>query len=518
MKRFFCTSLLLCFLPLAAWSQSLPPDFDGFVSRVLEEFDIPGAGIAVVSEGQVLLADGFGVLDMEAGVEADAHSLFGIASNSKAFTATALGLLVERGQLEWDRPVVEYLPWFRLSDPYVTAELTIRDLLVHRSGLAPYAGDLLWWPPTELSRRTIAERLKYVPLSTSFRSAYAYDNVLYLVAGEVIESISGMTWEEFVRTQIMDVVGMADSNVLHSAAGEGVNVAQPHARVDGVVRKIAPFASDNTNPAGGVNSSAADMARWMITQLNEGTTPDGARLFGEATARELRSPVTPIPVSPPHPLLAPQAANFAGYALGFHAQDYRGEFMLTHGGVLPGYFSRLAMIPGRELGVVVMLNGESGRAHRAIVYHVLDHLMGVESPHDWLGAYAQLEADSRAQSGSDPFAWPDPPSRPIRARASSAYTGDYQDAWYGHVYVEPAAEGLRMRFEHSPSLEGDLVHWDGDTFIARWDDRELRADAYVTFVVDPSGRESHRIEMSWVSDATDVSFDYHDLDLRRARK
>ncbi len=517
MRRILCTSLLLCTLPLAAQSQRLPADFGDFVQRVLAEFDIPGAGIAVVSDGEILMADGFGVLDLESGTQADAHSLFGIASNSKAFTATALGLLVEQGLLEWDRPVVDYLPWFRLSDPYVTAELTIRDLLVHRSGLAPYAGDLLWWPPTELSRRTIAERLKDIPLATSFRSAYAYDNVLYLVAGEVIESLSGMTWEEFVRTQIMDIVDMPDSNVLHSAAGEGVNVAKPHARVDGVVRRIAPFASDNTNPAGGVNSSAADMARWMITHLNQGTTPDEVRLFGEATARELRSPVTPIPVGDPHPLVAPQAANFAGYALGFHAQDYRGEFMLTHGGVLPGYFSRLAMIPGRNLGVVVMLNGESGRAHRAIVYHVLDHLMEVDPAYDWLGAYAQLEAASRARSGTDPFAWPDPPSSPIPARDGTAYAGDYQDAWYGHVYVEQREERLRMRFEHSPSLEGDLVHWDGDTFIARWDDRELRADAYVTFVVSPDGR-SHRIEMTWVSDATDVSFDYHDLDLRRVGK
>jgi CubicO group peptidase (beta-lactamase class C family) len=517
MKRILWALLLVCTLPLVARSQSLPVDFGEFVQSVLDEFEIPGAGIAVVSKGEVLLADGFGVLDLSSDTEVDAHSLFGIASNSKAFTATALGLLVERGLLEWDRPVVDYLPWFRLSDPFVTAELTIRDLMVHRSGLAPYAGDLLWWPPTELSRRTIAEKLRHIPLATSFRSAYAYDNVLYLVAGEVIESVSGMTWEEFVQTQIMDVVGMRDSNVLDSAAGEGVNVAQPHARVDGIVRRIAPFASENTNPAGGVNSSAVDMARWMITHLNQGTTPEGARLFGEATARELRSPVTPIPVRDPHPLLAPQAANFAGYALGFHAQDYRGEFMLAHGGVLPGYFSRLAMIPGRNLGVVVMLNGESGRAHRAIVYHVLDHLMGVEAPHDWFGAYAQIEADSRARAGADPFAWPDPPSSPIPARDAVAYAGDYEDAWYGHVYVEPGPQGLRMRFEHSPSLKGDLVHWDGDTFIARWDDRELRADAYVTFVVTPHGGLAHRIEMSWVSDATDVSFDYHDLDLRRVR-
>ncbi|MFT5515695.1 MAG: CubicO group peptidase (beta-lactamase class C family) [Rhodothermales bacterium] len=504
-------------IPVSAFAQQLPADFDAYVDRVLAEFEIPGAGVAIVANGKVLVAKGYGVLDLETTAKADEHSLFGIASNSKAFTATALGLLVEDGLLEWDRPVVDYLPWFRLSDPYVSAELTVRDLLVHRSGLAPYAGDLLWWPPTELSRRTIAERLKYVPLSTSFRSTYAYDNVLYLVAGEIIQTLSGKTWEEFVEQRILDVVGMTDSNVLHSAAGAGQNVARPHARVDGVVRPIAPFASDNTNPAGGVNSSATDMAQWMLTHLNEGLTPSGVRLFGAQTARELRSPVTPIQPGTPDPLLAPMATDFQGYALGFHAMSYRGEFMLTHGGVLPGYFSRLAMIPGRRLGVVVMLNGESGRAHRAIVNHALDLLMDAQPPHDWLTAYATLEANDLAAAGGDPFAWPDPPSNPVRMRADDVYIGRYEDPWYGSVFVEKGSMGLRMRFEHSPSLNGDLVHWDGDAFVARWDDRELRADAYVTFVVTPAAGGAGAIEMSWVSNATDVSFDFHDLDLRRAR-
>jgi CubicO group peptidase (beta-lactamase class C family) len=513
MRSLFLLALAAQFAMSDASAQ-VPPDLDAYVEQVMSTFDIPGVGLAIVQEGEPVLVKGYGVRDMGAGAPVDEHSLFGIASNTKAFTATALGLLVEEGLLAWDTPVVHYLPWFRLSDPYVTAELTIRDLLVHRSGLAPYAGDLLWWPPTTLDRRNIAERLQHVPLSTSFRSSYAYDNVLYLVAGEVIETISGQSWEEFVQHRILDVVGMTDSNVRHSAAGEGDNVAMPHARVDGVVRRIAPFASDNTNPAGGVNASPVDMAKWMITQLDSGRVATDARLFSPQTTRELWSPVTPIRDAAPDPLLAPLASSFHGYALGFHALAYRGEFLLTHGGVLPGYFSRLAMIPGRKIGVAVMLNGESGRAHRAIVYHVLDYLMGA-APHDWLTAYSALEERSAASTGGDPFAWPDPPARPVPARPVDTYAGTYRDAWYGRVFVTEQADGaLRMRFEHSPSLQGTLVHWDGDTFIARWDDRELRADAYVTFVVTPA-HGSGSIEMSWVSQATDVSFDFHDLNLKR---
>ncbi len=178
-------------------------------------------------------------------------------------TALALGLLVEEQKIAWDAPVVRYLPWFRLSDPYVTRELTIRDLLVHRSGLGLGAGDLLWWPPSTYTRREVAERLQFIPLSTSFRNAYAYDNVLYLVAGEVIQAVSGRSWEDFVTARLLVPMGMTSSDVRHSAAGGAGNVAATHAPIDGKVRPVAPFLSDNTNPAGGIMSGAADMAKWL---------------------------------------------------------------------------------------------------------------------------------------------------------------------------------------------------------------------------------------------------------------
>jgi hypothetical protein len=316
-----------------------------------------------------------------------------------------------------------------------------------------------------------------------------------------------------VQQRILDVVGMGDSNVLHSAAGEGGDVAQPHARLNGILQRIAPFASDNTNPAGGINASAADMAKWMIVQLDSGRVSQDARLFTPATTRQLWSLVTPIPPGTPHPLLAPLKAHLNGYALGFAVSDYRGGFAVTHGGVLPGYFSRLSLLPEEKAGVMVMLNGESGWAHRAIAYHLMDYWLGVEQ-HDWLGAYGELQAQADARSGGDPFAWPERPTEAAPPRASKIYSGTYRDVWYGDVYVERAGDRLRMRFQHSPSLQGDLVPWTHDTFIARWDDRELRADAYVTFIVGASGA-ADSIRMSWVSDATDVSFDFHDLNLRR---
>src|SRR5215218_9514723 len=281
MSRIFIVALLLSLgvggAPAAhvQQGQSSAPDFDALVQRAMTAFQVPGLSLAVVKDGQIVVARGYGVRKIGEPAPVDARTLFGIASNTKAFTATALGILVDEGKIRWDARVIDYVPWFQLSDPYVTREMTVRDLLVHRSGLGLGAGDLLWWPASTYNRREIAQRLRYIPLATSFRSAYAYDNVLYLVAGEVIEAISGQSWEDFVSTRILARVGMTGSNVRHSDATKAGNVAAPHAPVDGKVRPIAPFDSDNTNPAGGINSNAGDMANWLLVQLAEGQLADG---------------------------------------------------------------------------------------------------------------------------------------------------------------------------------------------------------------------------------------------------
>jgi CubicO group peptidase (beta-lactamase class C family) len=490
-----------------------PRDLDNFVQRVMDEFEVPGLALAIVRDGQVIVGKGYGLRHMGESGRVDENTLFGIASNTKAFTATALGLLVEDGIIGWDDPVIDYLPWFRMSDPYVTHEITIRDLLVHRSGLALGAGDLMWWPPSDYNRREIAERLRYLPLETSFRSAYAYDNVLYSVAGEVIEEVSGMTWEEFVSSRIIDRVGMDGSNVLNSAAGNGGNVAGTHARIDGTVRPVSPLASDNTNPAGGINSNAADMAKWLIVQLDSGRVADGSQLFMPATTTQLWNPVTPIPIGPPPVELASQRPNFRFYALGFGISDYLGRRMISHTGGLPGYVSQLAMIPDIKLGIVILTNQESGAAFRSILYHLLDHYL--EGPDtDWLEAYSSLMAriNAATQAANDNTAAErDSESRPSLPLASYAQT--YNDSWYGDIVVAMEGEDMVLRFSHTPQLVGTMEHWQHDTFIVRWWNRELRADAFVTFSLNPDG-SIEDARMRAVSPATDFSFDFHHLLLR----
>lgn len=500
-------------LPSVAAPPNAPPDLDATVARVMATFEVPGIGLAIVKDGAVVAARGYGVRKLGEPAPVDESTLFGIASNTKAFTATALGLLVEEGRLDWDAPVVRYLPWFQMWDPYVTREITVRDLLVHRSGLGLGAGDLLWWPPSSYHRKEIARRLRFIEPATSFRYAYAYDNVLYLVAGEVIEAVSGESWEDFVRERILEKVGMADSNVLHSAAARGGNVAAPHARIDATVRPIRPFASDNTNPAGGINSSARDMAKWMLARLAEGRLADGTRLFSQETSRQLTTLVTPTPITTPEPELQGQQMHFRGYALGLNVHDYRGHEIIDHTGGLPGYVSKVALVPELNLGITVLTNQESGDAFNALTYDVIDYYLGAE-PTDWVEAYARVGERERARVAAEERASTaarNASSRPSLALAE--YAGVYHDRWYGDVTIAEDNGGLVLRFSHTPSLVGDLEHWQYDTFIVRWRDRELRADAYLSFALDPGGRVE-QAKMRAVSPATDFSFDFQDLLLR----
>ena len=486
-----------------------PPDFDAYVARVLQTFQVPGVAVAIVKDGRVVLARGYGVKRLAHPAPVTARTRFGIASNTKLFTATALGLLVEEGRIEWDAPVVRYLPSFAMYDPWVTREITVRDLLVHRSGLGLGAGDLLWWPASTYDRKEIVYRLRFIKPATSFRSAYAYDNVLYQVAGELIEAVSGQSWEKFMSARVLSKVGMTQSNVTH-ADMSGPDVAATHAEVEGKVRAIAPFLGESTNPAGGINSTAEDMAKWMIVQLDSGRLGGGSRLFAPATARQLWRIVTPLNAGTPPAELAWTGANFRGYALGVNVTEYQGRKVLTHTGGLPGYVSQVTMIPELRLGVAVLTNQESGSAFQSITWRALDSYLGVAA-HDYPAIYARMDqaelARARATEASA-AAKRDSASGPSLPLA--AYAATYNDPWYGDVAVVRENGTLVMRFSHTPGLVGDLVHWQHDTFVARWRDREMRADAYVTFALNPDGTVE-RVKMEAVSPLTDFSFDFQDL-------
>jgi hypothetical protein len=310
---------------------------------------------------------------------------------------------------------------------------------------------------------------------------------------------------------------MSGSNVLHSAASAGGNVAATHASVDGVLRPIAPFLSDNTNPAGGINSNAEDMAKWMNALLAGGALADGSRLVSEATVRQISTIVTPLmPGLTTAPELAPLRHGFSGYALGLNVRDYRGTRMWHHGGGLPGYVSRVVMLPDLKLGVTVLTNAEAGAVLDSVANHVADHYLGAPA-HDWIEAYQSVMARGEAFMAERE-------KRETAARNSASkpslplerYAATYEDAWYGDIAITLEQGKLAMRFTRTPSLVGDLEHWQYDTFVVRWRDRELRADAFVTFALNPDGTID-QAKMRAVSASTDFSFDFQDLLLKPRR-
>jgi hypothetical protein len=352
-----------------------------------------------------------------------------------------------------------------------------------------------------------------VPLAASFRSTYAYDNVLYLVAGEVIAARSGASWEQFVQQQILARVGMEHSTVRYLDAEQGGDTSGTHAEVDGAVVPVAPMRSDNTNPAGGIMASADDMAKWMAVLLADGALPDGDRLYSAASAREIATPVTPIPIPENDRVLTDLQPQFQGYALGLGVRDYRGHKVLTHTGGLPGYVSRVMLLPRLRLGVTVLTNMESLRAIDAIVYHVVDHALGKGGERDWLAQQQQAEQRSRersaaaAKTADEQRRKDTTPSLPLER-----YAATYRDAWCGIVAVAHRDGGLWMQFADTPALHGRLEHWQHDTFVARWTQRELRADAFVTFVLGPDGKVAE-VRMAPASPEVDFSFDFQDLEL-----
>lgn len=502
--------------PASTPSNNALSAFDARVDAVRRQFDVPGIAVAIVKDGEVVLARGYGLREAGKPAKVDADTMFAIASNTKAFTATALQMLAEDGKLDMNDRVIDHLPWFRMSDPYVTHDMRIRDLLAHRSGLSLGAGDLLYWPTTDYSTREVAERLKDVPITGQFRGQYAYDNILYGVAQLVVEQASGMSFKDFLQRRIFAPLGMGETRYNADDLRPGDNVASGHAKQDFKdLKPVGTLTWRNVSGAGGLYSSAGDMAKWMKVQLAQGKlSSQGGELFSEKRQREMWTMLTPIAVAKPSvPELARAVPNFLGYGQGWMLSDYRGQRLVWHTGGWPGMVSRLTLVPDRGIGVVVLTNQEVGAAFNAVTYSALDMMLG-EAAYDWVDAYAKAVAKAGANADED---W----RKHLAARDAAStpslplpkYAGTYRDPWYGDVVISPSGDGLAMQFARTRELAGRMEHWQHDTFIVRWSDRTLNADAFVSFALDPDGKV-REVRMEPVSPLIDFSFDFQDLRLR----
>ena len=484
---------------------------DSLVARAMVTFHTPGMAVGVVENGGLVYARGHGVCEVGRPETVDANTIFQIASLTKAFTAAALGILVDEGKLGWDDPVIDYLPEFRMYDPWVTREFTIRDLLTHRSGLGLGAGDLLFWPEATSTIEDVIRAMRFLEPATSFRTAYAYDNLLYSIAGEVVARVSGLAWEDFVETRIFEPLGMTECGAVLAHVQENPNRATPHMMVDGRLETTFFNNQRATASAGGINCNINGLAKWAAMHLAGGALPNGDRLLSATTHSELWKPVTLIPVNDWD--RETSRTHFSAYALGWRLSDFFGYLKVSHGGALQGMTSSIGLLPEKGVAVTALCNQWSD-APAVVTLEILNAYVS-DTPTDWVATVAELhaeEANKAAEAVEDAFAARNADSTPSLPLAS--YVGTYRDPWYGDVFVEADDDGLVIRFGRSELLTGRLEHFQYDTFVARWLDRSLNADAYVTFILGADGAVAAG-RMKAVSSEADFSYDFHDLDLRR---
>jgi CubicO group peptidase (beta-lactamase class C family) len=511
----FAASLLLATSAPAA----PPPDLDARIEAAMQAYGTPGFAVAIVEDGEVVHAKGYGVRKLGSPEKVDADTIFPTGSTGKAVTTAAIAILVDEGKLDWDDKVIDHLPDFRMYDPWVTREMTVRDLLVHRSGLGLGAGDLLYVPRTSRSRADVVRALRHIAPATSFRSGYAYDNILYVVAGELVAAVSGQSWESFIRDRVFRAAGMDDSVSDEAERFANPNRAHPHARIDGRVRGLGTQVvlpereglGQVAAPAGGLSSSANDMARWLQIQLGQGALPGGEdkRLYSEASAREMWTPQVLVPIRAYPPPISDMTPQFSSYALGWNVQDYRGVKTVQHGGAVFGVLTMVVLVPDHKLGFALQMNSEDYPVLRGVMNELLDHYLGFPK-RDWVAAFGQwneqrlaggVAALDAATAGGTRHTRP---SLPL-----AAYAGRYVDSWYGPIAVTHDKRGLRIDFRQTPNMAGALEHYQYDTFIVRWDDAAIE-QAYVTFNLDAEGKVA-RITMKAVSPVADFSYDYQDL-------
>lgn len=498
--------------PLSALSAPAAT-LDAYAARAMKAFDTPGMAVVVV-DGKIISTHAYGVRKLGSPEPVDAHTIFPLGSNTKAFTATALAMLVDQHALQWGDRVGDKLPGFRMYDAYTSGEMTITDLLVHRSGLGLGEGDLMLVPQTNRSRAELVHAIRYLKPAHSFRESYDYDNVLYIAAGQLLEAVSGQRWETFMQQRILDPLGMHDTQV--SIDAKVADQVSLHAKISGPVRGFGKqsvlanvMTGDSFAPAGALMSSADDMGKWLQVQLDHGVMPDGKALFSPAASTALWTPHTLMPIHPGPPSLALADPQFLAYAFGFEVRDYRGHRIVTHlGGVLGG-ISAVVIIPDKHVAFAVMVNSEDVGTLFAVREHLLDTTLGLSSP-DWIAAYGETlrkdEAEARQVLATSATAThPERgPSLPL-----DGYVGVYSDPWYGTITISKAARGLNIAFDRSPGLDGPLEHVQYDSFRTRFSTPGYE-DAYVTFALKPDGHID-QISMKAVSPVADFSWDFQDL-------
>jgi len=453
--------------------------FDKYVEQAAHDWHVPALAIAVVKDDSLVFAKGYGVIEIGKPTRADEHTRFAIGSTTKAMTSVSLGMLVDEGKLHWDDRVIDYLPDFRLYDPYATRELTVRDLLTHRSGLG--STDLLWAGPLTYTMPEMIRRLRYVKPASSFRSEWEYQNVVYAIGGTLIERVSGMPWETFVRTRIFAPLGMSETEPLVSLIKGKPNVAVPHVERNDTVRVVPIRSTDAIAPAGSVWSSVSDMSKWMRFILDSGRV-GSQRLLKPETFRELIAPQIRAPIDE-YPALRLAKPDFFSYGLGWFVQDYRGQAVWMHTGSIDGMCAIIGLIPEKRIGVYVLENLDHAELRHGLMYSVFDLYSGGPS-RDWSHELHDLFA---SLARSRPQAQPGMRAETHPSLPLEKYAGTYVDSTYGTVQVTLANGALQVQLADQAAQKLEPVEY--ETFRAPASPAARQA-LTLTFVPDGAGNVS----------------------------
>ena len=507
--------VLLIFSVNVTLAQASMPEIDSIVQKAMDRFMVAGVAVGVVKDGQIIHNKGYGIKSTHTNSPVDEHTNFAIASNSKAFTTAALALLVEDGKLNWTDKVVDHIPEFKMYNAYVTQNFNIQDLLTHRSGMGLGVGDLIFFP--DGSDFTIDELLvsfqHFKPVS-AFRTKYDYDNLLYVVAGELVKRVSGMSWEEFVTKRIIRPLGMDNTYASIYEIEDKSNLASPHSSDSGELVVLPDYKKIINGAAGGMYSNVDDLCRWMLVHLNEGSYGEELKdiLFNRDSQREMWKIHTVLNAST-NPRYN---SHFAGYGLGWGLSDVLGNMQVQHTGGLPGMLSKTVMIPDLELGVVVLTNtSDDGAAvFGSVSQMILDQYLELDE-YDWIDRYGTY-LDERKKAGDSVTiqVWEATKNADISKITLSNYLGVYEDPWFGKIEVFLKDGQPWIKCIRSPKLVGPMFYYKANTFAIRWEYRQMNADAFAMFQLDEEGK-AQSIKMKGISPNIDFSFDFHDLDLKR---
>lgn len=482
---------------------------DSVTEKTLTTFNVPGIAVAVIKDGKIIHAKGYGVRSIKTNLKVDENTLFGVASNTKAMTAAALGMLVDEKKMTWDTKVIDIIPEFKMYDLFVTNEFTVRDLLTHRSGLGLGAGDLMIWPDSStVDKKQLIHNLRYLKPVSSFRTKYDYDNLLYIVAGECVSRLSGITYDDFIETRIFKPLGMTKTAASWYRLKDKSNVIDGHAPYEGKLLPVGLSFGEIANAAGGVYSNVTDMSKWITAMINGGKYGDQLekRLFSAEVAKELWTPQTIINNGNP--------TSFSSYGLGWFLSSVNGNFQATHTGGLSGIVTQVTILPDLKLGIIVLTNQQSGAAFNSVTNSIKDGYLNIKGQNR-IKTYNdnRLRNEKQAKEIVDKT-WA---ATALAQKANAIkpdmknYLGTFKDAWFGDVTISEVNGKMYFKAKNSPKLRGDMTFYKGNTFIVRWYDRSLDADAFVKFTLAKDAK-ANGFKMEAISPLTDFSFDFQDLD------